>query len=82
MLCHNLIRVGLIALFNNAKLPLILNAPRFSQGLQGVFAKLVRPLVQVSMGIESSLVQLLETGVMHSDPHPGNLLLQADGKLV
>ncbi|GAQ84791.1 Protein kinase superfamily protein [Klebsormidium nitens] len=36
----------------------------------------------VSMGIESSLVQLLETGVMHSDPHPGNLLLQADGKLV
>jgi aarF domain-containing kinase len=37
--------------------------------------------VQVSMGIESSLVQLLETGVMHSDPHPGNLLLRPDGKL-
>lgn len=31
--------------------------------------------------MESSLVQLLETGVMHADPHPGNLLFTKDGNL-
>eukprot|EP00850_Spirogloea_muscicola_P017775 SM000156S02131 [mRNA] locus=s156:139962:145079:+ [translate_table: standard] len=38
-------------------------------------------LHMVDMGVESSLVQLLETGVMHADPHPGNLLLTPDGRL-
>jgi len=36
----------------------------------------------VSMGVECSLVQLLETGVLHADPHPGNLLLSRDSRLV
>lgn len=27
------------------------------------------------------MTQLLETGVMHADPHPGNILLGRDGKL-
>ncbi|KAG6554988.1 hypothetical protein Mapa_003573 [Marchantia paleacea] len=35
----------------------------------------------VKKGVESSLVQLLETGVMHADPHPGNLLFTKDGNL-
>ena len=26
-------------------------------------------------------VQLLETGLLHADPHPGNLLRTADGKI-
>ena len=34
---------------------------------------------QVAIGVESSLVQLLETGIMHGDPHPGNLLLTPRG---
>ncbi|CAM6096469.1 unnamed protein product [Calypogeia fissa] len=36
----------------------------------------------VKKGVECSLVQLLETGVMHADPHPGNLLYMKDGSLV
>ncbi|CAD7698247.1 unnamed protein product [Ostreobium quekettii] len=37
----------------------------------------------VDMGIECSLCQLLDTGVMHADPHPGNIMLSAgDGSLV
>lgn len=28
------------------------------------------------------LIQLLETGLLHADPHPGNLLLAPDGKIV
>ncbi|GFR50186.1 hypothetical protein Agub_g12356 [Astrephomene gubernaculifera] len=28
------------------------------------------------------LIQLLETGLLHADPHPGNLLRTADGKIV
>ncbi|KAL2623662.1 hypothetical protein R1flu_003867 [Riccia fluitans] len=35
----------------------------------------------VRKGVECSLVQLLETGVMHADPHPGNFLYAKDGKL-
>lgn len=36
----------------------------------------------VRMGVQCSLAQLLVTGVMHGDPHSGNLLLRsADGKL-
>jgi aarF domain-containing kinase len=36
---------------------------------------------QVNKGTEAALIQLLETGVMHADPHPGNILLGRDGKL-
>ncbi|PRW51014.1 putative aarF domain-containing kinase chloroplastic [Chlorella sorokiniana] len=36
----------------------------------------------VRMGVQCSLAQLLVTGVMHGDPHSGNLLLRkADGRL-
>jgi predicted unusual protein kinase regulating ubiquinone biosynthesis (AarF/ABC1/UbiB family) len=38
-------------------------------------------LAMVAMGIQSSLAQLLVTGVMHGDPHSGNLLLARDGRL-
>ena len=37
------------------------------------------PLVR--LGIECTLSQLLETGVMHADPHGGNLLRRPDGSL-
>ena len=40
-----------------------------------------RILSMVSMGIQCSLSQLLVTGVMHGDPHSGNLLLTPDGRL-
>ncbi|EPS60983.1 hypothetical protein M569_13817, partial [Genlisea aurea] len=35
----------------------------------------------VSKGVEASLVQLLETGLLHADPHPGNLRYTSEGKL-
>lgn len=40
-----------------------------------------RILSMVRMGIQCSLSQLLVTGVMHGDPHSGNLLLTRDGRL-
>jgi len=36
----------------------------------------------VAVGVECSLAQLLVSGVMHADPHPGNLRWRADGTLV
>jgi aminoglycoside phosphotransferase (APT) family kinase protein len=33
------------------------------------------------MGVEASLCQLVTTGVLHADPHPGNLLLTPEGRL-
>jgi len=27
----------------------------------------------VNKGVEATLVQLLDTGILHADPHPGNL---------
>ncbi|XP_057784582.1 uncharacterized protein LOC131001949 [Salvia miltiorrhiza] len=35
----------------------------------------------VNKGVEASLIQLLETGLMHADPHPGNLRYTSSGKL-
>ncbi|KAL5710076.1 hypothetical protein ACHQM5_020683 [Ranunculus cassubicifolius] len=40
-----------------------------------------RLLDLVSKGVESSLIQLLETGLLHADPHPGNLRYTATGKI-
>lgn len=39
------------------------------------------PLALVDIGIQCSLRQLLEAGYFHADPHPGNLLGTADGRL-
>ena len=35
----------------------------------------------INLGVECSLSQLLETGVMHADPHPGNLILTPSDRL-
>ena len=35
----------------------------------------------VEIGVHCSLCQLLEYGLFHADPHPGNLLAMKDGKL-
>jgi len=35
----------------------------------------------IPIGVECFLVQLLETGFFHADPHPGNLLVTPEGKL-
>ena len=35
----------------------------------------------VRMALESSVAQLLQTGMIHADPHEGNFLLGDDGKL-
>ncbi|KAJ4730401.1 Protein kinase superfamily protein [Rhynchospora pubera] len=35
----------------------------------------------VNKGVRASLVQLLETGLLHADPHPGNLRYTPDGRI-
>ncbi|KAL9227048.1 hypothetical protein vseg_002789 [Gypsophila vaccaria] len=40
-----------------------------------------RLLDLVSKGVEASLIQLLETGFLHADPHPGNLRYTASGQI-
>jgi len=35
----------------------------------------------IPSGLECFLLQLLETGLFHADPHPGNLLVTQDGRL-
>ncbi|KAG6736338.1 hypothetical protein POTOM_060915 [Populus tomentosa] len=40
-----------------------------------------RLLDLVSKGVEASLVQLLETGLLHGDPHPGNLRYLSSGQI-
>ena len=41
----------------------------------------VDPDDMVAVGVNFSLQQLLEHGFFHADPHPGNLLALADGRL-
>ena len=41
----------------------------------------VDPDDMVKIGVSCSLQQLLEHGFFHADPHPGNLLALADGRL-
>ncbi|KMT17380.1 hypothetical protein BVRB_2g038350 [Beta vulgaris subsp. vulgaris] len=40
-----------------------------------------RLLDLVTKGVEASLVQLLETGFLHADPHPGNLRYTTTGQI-
>ncbi|KAH9617161.1 hypothetical protein KSS87_006498 [Heliosperma pusillum] len=40
-----------------------------------------RLLDLVSKGVEASLIQLLETGFLHADPHPGNLRYTTSGQI-
>ncbi|XP_058770011.1 uncharacterized protein LOC131643727 [Vicia villosa] len=40
-----------------------------------------RLLDLVSKGVEATLVQLLETGLLHADPHPGNLRYTSSGQI-
>ena len=44
-------------------------------------ASVARLKRMVALGVECSLSQMLETGVMHADPHPGNLRLTRDGQV-
>jgi predicted unusual protein kinase regulating ubiquinone biosynthesis (AarF/ABC1/UbiB family) len=36
---------------------------------------------KVNKGVDASLVQLLDTGLLHADPHPGNLRYTPDGRV-
>jgi predicted unusual protein kinase regulating ubiquinone biosynthesis (AarF/ABC1/UbiB family) len=49
--------------------------------LEAVKAIGVDPDAMVTIGVNCSLQQLLEHGFFHADPHPGNLLALADGRL-
>ena len=49
--------------------------------LEAVKAIGVDPDEMVTIGVNCSLQQLLEHGFFHADPHPGNLLALADGRL-
>lgn len=53
--------------------------PRDSPEYHALKARLVH---MINLGIESSLTQLLLTGILHGDPHPGNLILTQDNRLV
>jgi predicted unusual protein kinase regulating ubiquinone biosynthesis (AarF/ABC1/UbiB family) len=49
--------------------------------LEAVKAIGMDPDEMVTIGVNCSLQQLLEHGFFHADPHPGNLLALADGRL-
>ena len=49
--------------------------------LDAVKAMGIDPDELVDVGVNCSLQQLLEHGFFHADPHPGNLLALADGRL-
>ncbi|KAM7504449.1 hypothetical protein LguiB_003353 [Lonicera macranthoides] len=40
-----------------------------------------RLLDMVNKGVEATLIQLLETGLLHADPHPGNLRYTSSGQI-
>jgi predicted unusual protein kinase regulating ubiquinone biosynthesis (AarF/ABC1/UbiB family) len=53
----------------------ISDIPRDTDAGREQCGRLVRVLLQFYM------IQLLETGLLHADPHPGNFLLQPDGRV-
>ncbi|KAJ3691485.1 hypothetical protein LUZ61_020649 [Rhynchospora tenuis] len=63
----------------NSTSSMITNADYLGQKLQ-VEAK-DRLLDLVNKGVRASLVQLLDTGLLHADPHPGNLRYTPDGRI-
>ena len=50
--------------------------------VDALFASGLTPKDALDRGVRCSLHQLLGTGFMHSDPHPGNLVVARDGALV
>lgn len=46
-----------------------------------MFTAITHWLIQVNKGVEATLVQLLETGLLHADPHPGNLRYTSSGEI-
>ncbi|XP_059628301.1 uncharacterized protein LOC132271059 isoform X1 [Cornus florida] len=57
----------------------IKNGSRYSARQQSDAKR--RLLDLVNKGVEATLVQLLETGLLHADPHPGNLRYTSTGQL-
>ena len=49
--------------------------------VQWIFTSVTHWLIQVNKGVEATLVQLLETGLLHADPHPGNLRYTSSGQI-
>ena len=55
-----------------------------TQWVRGRSMKALSPAEKVAMArmsVECSVAQLLSTGVLHADPHEGNLLYGDDGRL-
>ena len=50
--------------------------------LKGMVAQGFTPTEVLDRGLRASLHQLLTTGFMHTDPHPGNLIVAARGELI
>lgn len=61
---------------------LMLQCEQYPEGSEERARLRARLVHMVNLGIECSLSQLLETGIMHADPHPGNLILTPDDRLV
>ncbi|KAK6929208.1 TMEM115/Pdh1/Rbl19 [Dillenia turbinata] len=53
--------------------------PKYSVRLQADAKR--RLLDLVNKGVEATLIQLLETGLLHADPHSGNLRYLPEGKI-
>ena len=49
--------------------------------IDGMIARGFTPSEVLDRGLRASLHQLLTTGFMHTDPHPGNLIVAANGGL-
>jgi predicted unusual protein kinase regulating ubiquinone biosynthesis (AarF/ABC1/UbiB family) len=49
--------------------------------IDAVVAQGIDATALIEIGVQCSLRQLLEHGFFHADPHPGNLLAMADGRL-
>lgn len=58
-----------------------IDGTRFTD-IDAMLALGLQPSALLERGVRCSLHQLLETGFMHSDPHPGNLVVGRDGALV